>query len=538
MQEQMQEPRMLSIGDYLAMLRRQRWVILSAAFICWLLVWGVGLLLPSTYESVGVVQIQQQQVSPKLVPPNTLEMASAQFGQIEAQILNPVSLQAIIDRDHLYTRQGGLLSLFQPSDPIKQMEKDISLQQQTTGQGNQAVLTGFQISYTASNPALAQAVDRELMNLFMDQNNTSQLQASQTTTNFLENQVNDAQIELNKQEAAVKKFKAEHVGELPDQVQSNMQILSGLQQQLQNNENAVNGAREQRLYLESVVQQYESAQSDLANGDSAVTPESLDKQLKDLEMQLTQERSQYTDNYPDVIALKDQIAKTKELKKESEDEIAARHKSDKASDDLSAASVGDARNGAPTAMMQIESQLKSNQLQIQSLEAAQKGIKQQINQYQARLNAAPQVDQELSEISRGYTEASSNYDTLRQRWQDSRLAQNFPQSQPGLYSIASPAAFPTVPSGPNHLLISLGGLAAGVFIGLAIAALFEFTNVRIRREADLAGVVSARVLVGIPKMTTAAENRRHVMLRWVERGAVLVMSVLVIAGNIYAFYRG
>lgn len=537
MLEQSQEPRMLGIEDYLAMLRRQRWVILSAAFVCWLVVWAVALLLPSRYESIGVVQIQQQQVSPKLVPPNTMELAAAQFGQVEAQILNPVSLQAIIDRDHLYAKNGGLTAFFQPSDPINQMQKDIQVQQQTTGTGAQTALTGFQISYTASNPSLAQAVDRELLNIFMEQNNTSQLQASQTTTSFLENQVNDAQIELNKQEAAVKKFKADHVGELPDQVQSNMQILSGLQQELQNNENAVSGAREQRLYFESVVQQYQSAQTDL-NGDSAVSPASLDKQLKDLEMQLAQERSQYTDNYPDVIALKDQIAKTKELKKQTEDEIAAQRKTNKGSNASDAEIVGDVRNGTPTPMMQIKSQLKSNQLQIQSLETAQNGIKAKIALYEARLNAAPQVEQELTEISRGYAEASSNYDTLRQRWQDSRLAQNFPQSQPGLYSIASPASFPAVPSGPNHLLISLGGLAAGMVIGLAIAALLEFADIRIRKEADLEGVVSARVLVGIPKMSTPAENRRRAMLRWVERGAVFVMSVLVIAGNIYAFYRG
>jgi len=537
MLEGTQEPRMLTIEDYLAMLRRQRWTILIPAFICWGLVWAVGLLLPSTYEAVGVVQIQQQQVSPKLVPPNTLEAAQAQFEQVQAQILNPVSLQAIIDRDHLYPRHGGLVGLFEPSDPIKQMQKDIKVDAPVAGTGAQATLTYFRISYTASNPGLAQSVDRELMNLFMDQNNTSQLQASQTTTSFLENQVNDAQIELNKQEAAVKKFKADHVGELPDQVQSNMQILSGLQQQLENNEHALNSAREQRLYLESVIQQYQSAQAD-ASGDSAVTPSSLDKQLKGLEMQLAQERSQYTDNYPDVVALKDQIAKTKELKKQVEDEIAARRASDKGDDSSSTASVGDVQNGTPTPMMQIESQLKSNQLQMQSLETAQKGIKAQIGLYQTRLNAAPQVEQQLSEISRGYTEASSNYDTLRQRWQDSRLSQNFPQSQPGLYSISSPASFPGVPSGPNRLLISLGGLAAGIVIGLGLAALFEFTDVRIRKEADLQGVVSARVLVGIPKMSTPAENRRRSMLRWVERGAVLVMLVLLVAGNIYAFYRG
>ena len=39
-------------------------------------------------------------------------------------------------------------------------------------------------------------------------------------------------------------------------------------------------------------------------------------------------------------------------------------------------------------------------------------------------------------------------------------------------------------------------------------------------------------------MTTPAENRRHAMLRWVERGVVFAMLVIVVVGNIYSFYRG
>jgi polysaccharide biosynthesis transport protein len=542
MLDEMQEPKMWGTEDYWAMLRRQRWVILAAAFVCWLLVWGVSWLLPSSYESDAVVQIQQQQVSPKLVEPNSLETTGAQLEAVREQVLNPSSLQGIIDSNHLYPRNHGVLALFQPSDPVQKMEKDIQVSyfQAEQKNSNQTTLTDFQISYTAPSPEVAQVVDRELTNLFVTQNNTNQLQTSQTTTSFLKTEVGDAQNELNQQEVKVKEFKAQHMGELPDQVQGNLQVLSGLQQELENNERALSGAREQRLYLESIVQQYQTAQSDLGTGDSAVAPSTLDTQLKDLEMQLAQERSQYTDNYPDVIALKDQIAKTKELKKQSENEIAAERKSDseKASGTLSPGTATEVQNGSPTPMMQIESQLKSNQLQIQSLQAGEKNIEAKIDQYQVRLEAAPKVEQELSEISRGYTEASSNYDTLRQKWQDSELASNFPQGQQGLYSIASPPTFPVAPSAPNHLLISLAGLGAGIAIGLGLGLLWEFTNVRIYKESDLEGVVSARVLVGIPKLSTAVEERRRIILRWVERGAVLAMVVIVLAGNVYAFLKG
>lgn len=540
--DEMQDPKTRTPEDYLAILKRQRWVILSVAFVCWAIVWGIGWLLPSSYQSVAVIAIQPQQVSPNLVEPNTLETAETELADVANKVLNAPRLQGIIDQYHLYQKHRGLRALLEPSDPVQQMQqKDIQITPlEGPGQknANKLTLTAFQISYTAHSPELAQAVNRQLTDLFVNENNTTQQDFSRTTTAFLKTELDDAQTELNTQEAAVKAFKARHMGELPDQVQSNLTILSGLQEQLQNNERSLSAAQQQKLYLQSIVQQYESAQSDLGSGDSTVAPSTLDKQLKDLEMQLAQERSQYTDNYPDVIALKDQIEKTKELKKQTEDQIASASKSGKANGALPAGAALDLQNGAPTPMMQIQSQLKSNQLEIQSLFGAQKKIQAEIALYQARLDAAPKVDQELGEITRGYSESSKNYDSLLQRYQNSQLASNLPGSQQGQYSISTPATLPTTPSAPNHLLVSLGGLAAGILLGIGLAAVIEFADARIRKEADLEGLVSAKVLVGIPNITTPAENRRRAMRRWIERAAVFAMVIILVAGNIYAFYRG
>ena len=541
--DEIQDQKTRSTEDYWAIVRRQRWLILGSIFVCWLVVWGIGWVLPSSYESDAIVVVQQQQVSAALVEPNVTESAESQLETIKQQVLNPTRLQGIIDENHLYPRHHGLLALFQSADPVVQMQtKDIQIGQVTSGQksSNQVTLIAFEVSYTAPTPELAQSVNRELTNMFVQENMDTQQRAARTATDFLKNELGDAEANLESQEAKVKAYKAQHVGELPDQLQSNLQVLSGLQQQLENNARGLSGARQQRLYLQSMVQQFESVQSDLGNtSDSAVAPETLDKQLKDLEMELAQERAQYTDSYPDVIALKDQIEKTKELKKQTEDEIASQKKPDKGTDVLPPGSAVELQNGSPTQIMQIQSQLKANQLEIQGLEAEQVKIDKLISAYQARLNDAPVVDQQLSEVSRGYIEATRNADTLRQKLQDSQLASNLQQNQQGQYfRVVSPASLPVTPSAPNHLLISLGGLVVGMIVGFGLAALLEFTDVRIRKETDLEGVVSARVLVGIPRMSTPVENRRRVLLRWVERGAVVAMFMVVVAGNIYAFYRG
>ncbi|MGC1105055.1 MAG: hypothetical protein WA876_00815 [Candidatus Acidiferrales bacterium] len=541
--EEIQDQKTRSTEDYWAIVRRQRWLILGSIFVCWLVVWGIGWLLPSSYESDAIVVVQQQQVSPTLVEPNVTESEESQLATIEEQVLNPTRLQGIIDADHLYPKRHGLLALFQPSDPVEQMQtKDIQIKPVDSGKkgSSQTTLIAFEISYTAPTPGLAQSVNHELTDLFVQENINTQQRLSQTATTFLQNELSDAQADLEAQEAKVKAYKAQHSGELPDQLQSNLQVLSGLQQQLESNGRALSGAQQQKLYLQSIVQQYDSVQSDLGNtSDATVSPSTLDKQLKDLEMELAQERSQYTDNYPDVIALKDQIEKTKELQKQIKDQIASQKKSDNGTDVLPPGSAMQLQSGSPTPIMQIQSQLKANQLEIQSLEAEQKKISEQISAYQARLNETPSVDEQLSEISRGYTESSKNYDTLRQKWQDSELASNLQQNQQGAYfQTVSPASLPLTPSAPNHLLISLGGLFVGVIVGFGLAALLEFTDVRIRKETDLEGVVSARVLVGIPRMSTPIENRRRVLLNWVERGVVVAMFIVVVAGNLYAFYRG
>ena len=543
MLDEMQEPRMRSTEDYWAMLRRQRWMILAAAFVCWLLVWGVSWVLPSTYQSDAVILVQQQTVSPNLVAPSVNVSLEAQLDSIQQQVLSRPGLQSIIDANNLYPKHHGLRALFDPGDPVDEMaNKDIRIKplEAASHANNQETLTAFDISYSAPTPELAQKVNVLLTAQFINQHAAVQQKTATDTTTFLNTELEDARADLDKQDAKVKAFKAQHEGELPDQLQGNLQVLSGLQDQLQNNERALSGAEQQRLYLQSIVQQYNSVQTDLGNtGDSAVAPETLDKQLKDLEMELAQERSQYTDNYPDVIALKEQIAKTKELQKQTQEEIASQKKPDKGSDAVPPGSAVELENGAPTQMMQIQSQMKANQLQIQSIERAQKGIEAQIATYQARLNAAPLVEQQLDEISRGYQESSRNYDVLQQKWQESELAANLQQNQQGeQYTILNPASLPTAPSAPNHLLISLAGLGAGIAIGLGLGLLFEFTNVRIRKETDLEGVVSARVLVGIPKMSTPVENRRRAVLRWVERGAVLAMVVIVLAGNVYSFLKG
>jgi hypothetical protein len=97
---------------------------------------------------------------------------------------------------------------------------------------------------------------------------------------------------------------------------------------------------------------------------------------------------------------------------------------------------------------------------------------------------------------------------------------------------------PNKPSAPNHFRISLGGLILGIVVGSALAAFLELTDVRVRQERDLHGVVPVRVLAGIPRLSTPGENNLRVRTQLMEVGAAVAMAIVIAVGNLYSLYKG
>jgi succinoglycan biosynthesis transport protein ExoP len=528
--------------DYWSMVRRRRWWILLPTFLCWALVWTGGWLWPDRYESEALILVERQKVPEQYVLPNVTLEPQDRVRRMTQQILSRNNLQATIDRFHLYPHSRGLKGLLEAKDPIEQMRKDIQIelvQSDAKTGGHPGELMAFKIHYFAYSPETAQQVNSELASLFIDENLKSQQQLSEGTTAFLSSQLKESRARLEEQEAKVREFKAKHLGDLPSQMESNVQILSGLQSQVQNVQHAIDGATQQKLYMESLLQQSQSVQEALNTGDSSVVPpDALDKELADLRSALTDGLSRYTEDHPDIVALKDKIAKTEALKKQIEKEIASHQKADSAAGNGPATTAG-MQHGVPQSMVQIQSQLKANQLEIQNYEKRRRELESQISTYEARLNLTPETEQELGDISRGYEESKSAYNSLLAKQTQSQLATSLEQRQQGQqFTILDPPSASEKPTSPNHLLVSLGGLGFGMVVGLGSIAFLELTNVCVQSEKDLEGIVQARVLVDIPRMSSRGEDRLRVLRQWMEVSAAVAIMALILAGNFYAFYKG
>lgn len=526
-----------SLSEYWAIVLRRRWYILIPLFACWAIAWAGSWLIPSVYQSDALILVEQQKVPEQFVVPNVTVNLQDRLQSMTQQILSRTRLQSTINRFHLYEGPNRM-TVSQSEDAVERMRKDITIEL-VEAPGHPGQLTSFKIRYSAGKPDLAQKINSELTSLFIDENLKSQQQLSESTTAFLQNQLADARLKLEDQEAKVRAFKAHHFGDLPSQVETNVQILSGLQGQLQNTQRALDGANQQKLYLESLQKEYQTVQESLGSGNSAgASPNSLNKDLLDLRRQLREAELRYTEDHPDVVKLKDKVSKMEKLKQELDSQVAT-EKPQKGSVDVDPASAMEVQRGSTSSMMQLQSQLKANRLELQNYQQREKKIESDISTYQARLNLTPGTEQELADISRGYEESKSNYNSLLQKQNQSQLATSLEQRQQGQqFRVLDPPSLPAKPSAPNHLIISIGGLAVGLAIGAGLTAFLETTNVRIRQEKDLEALVPVKVLVGIPHLDTPGEDLSRVRYRRLELGAALAMGILIVVGNLFVFFHG
>ncbi len=228
------------VQHYVEVVRRRHIQFLIPLFLGWLVIWGASWVLPVRYKSGTLILVEQPTMPKNYVTPNVTDDLQNRLQSITQQILSRTRLLLIIDKLHLY--DDGHRQLTQ-DEKVDRMRKDIDIELVRDARGEQ--ITAFKIYYSAHDPHVAQRVTSELTDLFINENLKVRQQQSEDTTKFIGGQLENARASLAEQEAKVREFKGQHEGQLPSQEASNLQILSGLQSQLQNEQDTLNTAKQQ-----------------------------------------------------------------------------------------------------------------------------------------------------------------------------------------------------------------------------------------------------------------------------------------------------
>ncbi len=312
-----------------------------------------------------------------------------------------------------------------------------------------------------------------------------------------------------------------------------------MQSQLQSEDDALNTAKQQRVYLQTLLEQQKSTQTRVrpggGEGNDTSTPTDLaaiDSQIETLKAQLADLSSRYTDSYPDVQRTKSQIAKLEVIRDNLIAASKVRSKEPRQTGDSYAYTDPTLTGAAQT----TQSQLQANQLEIQNRESAIAGLKARIGDYQGRLNAEPGTEEQLTELNRGYDQSKTNYDDLLKKKDASSMATSMEEMQQGeRFTMLDPPSLPSKPDFPNRLKFCAFGLAVGLGLGILVAGGFEFMDDRLHSEKQIKALLPIAVISEIPQIMTPVDEqnlRKKMALGWVT-AALLLGTIFV--GSVFSY---
>jgi len=523
----------MGFQHYLEILNRRRLLFLVPLFLGWLGVWTASWILPPKYKSGTLILVEQPAMPKDYVLPNVSDNVQERLQSITQQILSRSRLLHIVDDLNLLPKERTQSG---PDEIVARMRKNIDIE---LVRGTDNRISAFNIYYTATDPQVAQQVTSSLTNLFINENLEARQQESEGNTRFLENQLGSARESLEEQEQQIRAFKAEHVGQLPSQLNSNLQIMAGLQAQLQAESEALNTTKQQRVYLETLLGQYKALSGGSKDKDMPLTgPAELDNRLEKLQTQLRDLSATYGDQYPEVRKVKDQIAKTEAER----DRLLAEQKTNgnKGTVESSAPAPYSERGAKdPSTVAQLQSQLKANQIEIENRERGIAALGARIGEYQGRLNQEPVREQQLADLTRGYDQSKASYDNLLKKKNDSAMATSMERLQQGeRFRMIDPPSLPLKPTFPNRLKFCGIGLMVGLVLGVGTVAAAEMFDDRVYSETELRKLLPVPVLSELPIIGIPEEeqrDKRKELISWAATGALVAT---IIAGTAASYFRG
>ncbi len=472
-------------------LRRYWWILPLSTLILGGMGLGATFVLHKRFTSQTMVLVVQPTVGPDYVKPVVTEDLNHRLASMKEQILSRTRLQPIVEKFGLYAEVRGQVHI---EDLVERLRTAVEIKPLEPTPGTQSrQLPGFYVDVTFDNPQIAQQICTEITSMFLEQNARERKQQANETTSFLSKQLEEAKKNLDDQDAKLAQFKRQYLGSLPEEEQSNLNILTGMNAQLEANTQALSRAHQDKAFNESLIGQLETNWKASQTGQN---PETADQQLGALQEQLASLQARYTSEHPDVIKLKSRM---EELKKR----MAGTPKNNPSANGSTQASAAE-----PPQLQQLRAKLRQDDMNITDLTKRQGQIQDQIRLLQDRVQASPMVEQQLKELTRSYQTAQDFYNDLLKKRQNAGVAGDLEsQQQSEQFRVYDPPSLPDRPSFPKKPYFAGGGLGGGLALGLAILYLIAIGDKSMHTERDIELALKLPVLALVPLLEALSQGK-------------------------------
>ncbi|OPY78433.1 MAG: cryptic autophosphorylating protein tyrosine kinase Etk [Syntrophus sp. PtaU1.Bin005] len=485
-------------------IKRRKLEIILPIIAIFLIALVGAVLWPPTYRSSSTILIEEQEIPPEYVMSTVTGYAEQRLQTISQRIMTYNRLMEIVNRFNLYADIRGKSSM----ETVVQKMRD-SIQFDTisadvidrTGRAKAATIA-FTVSFEGEKPELVQQVANVLASLYLEENLKSREEKSAGASRFIEDEGKQIQTQLAELDAKIASFKESNLNSLPELTQFNLQTLQRSDQEIDQLNNQLRSLKEKES---SLLTQLASVPQDLANPDK--------ERLKELRARIVSLRTRYSEEYPDVIKTKQEIAELERRLSSGRQQTALGGQSDN------------------PAYIALSAQLSGIRSDINSVNKQISDTRSRRDNYRSRIETGPRTEEQYKLLIMERNNLQAKYDDLMKKGMEAKVAQGLEKTQMGeRFTLIDPARLPEEPVSPNIPVVLLLGLILGTGAGIGTASVREFSDKSAHLPEDLERITQLNVLAAIPEIVTneqreQGKKKRKLML--ILSGVAAVCGILL-----------
>jgi polysaccharide chain length determinant protein (PEP-CTERM system associated) len=481
----------------------------AAAWTIALLGWLVVCLIPSRYESRARVYVDTNTLLRPLLEGMTVSQnTGSQVDLVRRALLSRPQLERIIDSTDLLKKR--IRSDRGRESAITDLGLSIQIRADQPGASTRDPST-FVISYIDLDPGVAYSVVDGVLQSFVTQSRGEARTDVDVAQQFLRSQIADYDKRLTEAEARLAEFKEKNIGAMPDDRGGYFQRL---QAELQNLDQA-------KASLSVAMSKRDELREKLLGGSTpnsapgiATTETSLDGRIREEQAKLADLQMRFTDEHPDVIAARENIARLEELRNVEREELRG-----------NAAALGAPRTGTSLVAQNLQIALNQADLEVTSLQSEVAAQTKRVAQLRQQVDTMPKVEAELAQLNRDYDVTKVEYDRLLQRLESAKLSDAADQVDDVKFRVLDPPVKALIPAKPNRGLLLAAVLVAALTGGTGLAwarAQLHPVFVDPKEFARFPGVPVFGVISAAVRESAAAERREW---RAVVSSAAIIAAV-------------
>lgn len=538
----MNEQETAGLGDYLALLKRRRYLALVVALA------GIGLALvfatalPSIYNAAAEFRVSRTSLNDAQRNNNYVD---EYVTHLTRDVMKSQNLLPIVEQFGLYPELAD-----QPGARVARLARDTHVDMvtqkildQQSGRERE-IYAGFTVVYDAATPEAAAGVPAALADVMVRVGRDQRAEQAARVAEVFDKQAEDYGERIARLERELAEFKEANYAVLPDAAGLNAASRERTEQEIGSIEQEMRALQQNRIFLQAQLSQAREVgpdtrglaqlqeeyrrkgqsydanhpdmvqlrrQIDALSSGRRASGGSLQEQLQNERATLAEIRQRYSEDHPDVRRQQRAIATL-------EARIAAGETTD------STAVV----DNSSAAVVQLQTQLNANAAQMNSLAARAAELRGRLGSLDARMRSTPEVEREYASLVRNLELEREKYSDLLRRAMDARGEQaSILAGARDAFDLVRTPQVPGSPAKPRRAAILVIGVLASIILALGAALLAELFDGTVRGRRDIIDLLGITPLAVVPEINTSSIQAQR-MRRLTTTAAIFIAALPIL----------